>query len=174
MSIFKSQILMLCGFCILSTSSIVGESPQLGEAITPEQIAAHRLTVLPSGDGLPPGSGAAVQGEALYQRHCLACHGIRGQDGLSEPLAGGQGTLNTEYPTKTIGSYWPQAVTVFDYIRRAMPYATPGTLLDDEVYALTAYLLHINGIIEKTEKIDAESLPEIKMPNRDGFTWVVK
>ena len=115
-----------------------------------------------------------MEGEAVYQRQCLACHGLAGEGGINDRLAGGQGTLKTLQPLQTVGSYWPYATTLFDYIRRAMPYTAPGSLSNEEVYALTAYLLHINGIIAKQERMDARSLPLIQMPNREGFYWSVE
>lgn len=108
----------------------------------------------------------------LYLQHCLACHGERGAGGVNDTLAGGQGTLTSARPLKTIGSFWPQATTLFDYVRRAMPYPTPGVLADSEVYAITAYLLHVNGIVDETAVLDSRSLPAVVMPNADGFNQV--
>ena len=127
--------------------------------------------VTPDGDGLPPGSGNARLGEALYEQHCIACHGAGGENGINDRLAGGHGSIRSEQPVRTVGSYWPYATTIFDYLRRAMPYQDPGTLDDDEVYSLTAYLLYVNGIVDAETRIDAESLPNVKMPNRDNFVW---
>lgn len=159
-------------FCV-ATVVAAAETPKLGEALVPHQLAALSFIVLPNGEGLPSGSGSAVEGEAAYQRQCLACHGPGGKGGSNDRLAGGQGTLNTLRPLQTVGSYWPYATTIFDYIRRAMPYTAPGSLSNDEIYALTAYLLHINDIIGEQEKMDARSLPLIEMPNREGFYWSV-
>ena len=91
--------------------------------------------------------------------------------GVNDTLVGGHGTLTSDRPQKTIGSYWPYATTLFDYVRRAMPYQTPGSLENNELYAVTAYLLHLNGIIEEDKILNAETLPEIEMPNRDNFVW---
>ena len=156
---------------MLSAAALAQESPQLGEALSAEEVDAYDFVVLPDGDGLPMGSGTAREGRELYAQHCLACHGESGRDGINDVLAGGHGTLEGPQPEKTVGSYWPYATTIFDYVRRAMPYQQPGTLSADEVYALTAYLLHINGIVDIEERLDAETLPEVRMPNRDGFVW---
>jgi cytochrome c len=143
-------------------------SPKLGTPIAAEvNITAF---VLPDGTGLPPGSGTVTAGEALYRQHCHACHGAEGVGGINDVLAGGQGTLRDDVPLKTIGSYWPYATTLFDYVRRAMPYTSPGTLSNNDTYALTAYLLHINDILPASADLDAETLAKINMPNRSGFT----
>ena len=152
-------------------SAVAAETPNLGEELSPQELEELSFTVLPDGQGLPAGSGLAAEGEAVYQRHCLACHGPAGEGGINDPLAGGRGTLNTTRPLRTVGSYWPYATTIFDYIRRAMPYTAPGSLSNDETYAVTAYLLHINDIIGKQERMDARSLPQVEMPNRSGFYW---
>jgi len=107
----------------------------------------------------------------VYQQYCFACHGERGSNGVNDALAGGHGSLTSDQPQKTVGSYWPYATTVFDYVRRAMPLTSPGLLSNDELYAVTAYLLFINDIVDESHEIDAESLPAVKMPNRDNFTW---
>ena len=116
------------------------------------------------------GQAAAVDaGKTLYARNCLACHGKTGKEGPNDVLVGGRGTLNTSKPVRTVGSYWPYATTVWDYINRAMPYDRPGSLSADEVYALTAYLLNLNDIIRDDEVMNAKTLPQVKMPNRNGF-----
>jgi cytochrome c len=145
------------------------EGPDLGVPATAGQIEAWALTVMPDGRGLPAGSGTAAAGRAIYAEKCLACHGADGQGGPSDRLVGGQGTLTSDRPVKTIGSYWPYATTLFDYIRRAMPFTEPQSLSNDEVYALTAYLLYLNDIIGVDDEIDASTLPDVAMPNRDGF-----
>jgi len=146
-----------------------GKSPELGVVVDHARLTAIDLTILPDGEGLPAGSGTARAGEKLYREHCLACHGPEGRGGPNDRLAGGRGSLATGRPIKTIGSYWPHATTVFDYVRRAMPYPNPGSLDDAEVYALTAYLLHLNGLVAPDDVIDAETLPAIEMPNAQGF-----
>lgn len=145
------------------------EGPRLGVPATPEQIAGWDVSIGPDGAGLPAGSGTAAAGKVVYEAKCLACHGVDGAGRPNDQLVGGQGTLREAAPIRTIGSYWPYATTVFDYIRRAMPYVTPHSLTADETYALTAYLLALNGILEQDDVMDAASLPRVVMPNRDHF-----
>lgn len=147
------------------------ESPNLGTLVSAAEIAAYDLTVMPDGTGLPVGSGSVAQGMRLYTEQCLACHGAEGEGGLNDRLAGGHGSLATPAPVKTIGSFWPYATTLFDYIRRAMPYTEPGSLSSDEIYSLTAYLLYINGVVDDEAVMDARVLPEVVMPNADNFVW---
>ncbi len=147
------------------------ESPALGTLASAAEIAAYDLTVMPDGTGLPTGSGSVTQGMELYAQQCLACHGDEGEGGLNDRLAGGHGSLASHAPVKTIGSFWPYATTLFDYIRRAMPYTQPGSLSSDEIYSLTAYLLYINNVVDDKTVMDAQTLPEVVMPNRDNFVW---
>ncbi len=118
---------------------------------------------------MPPGSGTASAGKVLYAQKCLACHGPEGAGMPNDQLVGGHGTLKTAAAVKTIGSYWPYATTVFDYIRRAMPFVAPQSLSNDETYALTAYLLFLNGVIKEGDAMHAQTLPAVVMPNREGF-----
>ncbi len=143
---------------------------KLGRAATAEDIAAVDISVLADGRGLPAGSGTAAQGKDLYFRRCSKCHGAEGQ-GREEggPLVGGKGTLTTAKPLKTVGSFWPQATTLFDYIRRAMPFDRPGTFSNEQVYQATAQVLFLNGLIGENDVMDAKTLPKVAMPNRDGF-----
>ena len=141
----------------------------VGRAPTAAEIEAWDLTIPFDGVGLPPGSGTAALGEPIYVERCKACHGERGQDGKYDRLVGGHGTLTTDRPVLTIGSFWPYAPTLFSYIRRAQPIDEPGSLTADQTYALTAYLLFLNGIIGEHDAMDARTLPLVKMPNRDGF-----
>ena len=145
------------------------ESPNLGRVATPDELKAWDISIGPDGAGLPPGSGTPQQGEAVYVAKCLACHGEKGAGKPNDQLAGGRGTLAGEAPVKTVGSFWPHATTLFDYVRRAMPLNQSKSLSDDEGYAVVAYLLRLNGIIEENETIDARTLPKIRMPNADGF-----
>ena len=145
------------------------EGPNLGVAATAEQIASWDLDIDPSGAGLPPGSGTAAAGKAVYEQKCFACHGEDGAGQPNDQLVGGHGTINSAAPVRTVGSYWPYATTLFDYIRRAMPLMQPQSLSNDEVYALTAYLLQLNGIIDENDTMNATSLPAVVMPNRDAF-----
>jgi cytochrome c len=130
---------------------------------------AWNLDVSPSGEGLPPGSGTVRDGATVYAAKCASCHGSTGQEGPQDRLVGGQGTLKTARPVKTIGSYWPYATTLYDYIYRAMPFTAPQSLEPDQVYALVAWLLFQNGIVPENTTLDARSLPLVRMPNRDGF-----
>jgi cytochrome c len=148
------------------------QTPRLGQPITAEQAATWDISVLPDGTGLPPGSGNAVAGALVYEQKCQSCHAAKGAGQPNDRLAGGQGTLASQAPVRTVGSYWPYATTVFDYVRRAMPYLQPHSLTGDEVYALTAYLLHLNGIVGETAEMNAGTLPAVTMPNRDGFVVV--
>jgi mono/diheme cytochrome c family protein len=143
--------------------------PGLGTPISAEDLAPWDISVQPDGSGLPPGSGSASTGAELYAVHCVACHGAGGVGQPNDRLVGGQGTLMQLQQVRTIGSFWPYASTVFDYIRRAMPFHAPQSLTNDQVYALTAYLLAENGIIDKNATLDARSLARVRMPNRDGF-----
>ena len=152
-------------------SSVLAESPKyaVGRAPTPEEVKAWDISVAPDGTGLPEGSGTPAQGKDVYASKCAKCHGGQGQGGDDAPLVGGQGTLRSPKPLKTVGSYWPYATTLFDYIRRAMPLNESKTLADEEVYALAAYILALNGIIGENDTMDAQTLPKVRMPNRDGF-----
>ena len=154
---------------VLCLTAFAQEGPDLGVEAAPEEVAQWDISIQPDGEGLPPGSGTAADGAPVYTLHCFSCHGAEGGGQLNDVLVGGHGTLKGPAPRKTVGSFWPYATTVFDYIRRAMPYQQPQSLSDDEVYALTAYLLFLNGIIEEDELMDAETLPEVHMPNRDNF-----
>jgi S-disulfanyl-L-cysteine oxidoreductase SoxD len=143
--------------------------PRLGRVATQQEVAAWDISIPPSGAGLPAGSGTAKQGEAVYVAQCQACHGPKGVGKPADPLVGGVGSLATANPVRTVGSFWPYATTLFDYTRRAMPPTRPLSLSSDEVYAVTAYLLHLNGIIGENAEMNAKTLPQAKMPNRDGF-----
>ncbi len=169
MSTHRRWLLLVAGAATIG--SAFGETPELGEPLDPDAVAAVDFTVLPDGNGLPPGAGTAVEGAAVYRSHCLACHGESGEGGVNDALAGGHGSLTGPSPTKTVGSFWPYATTVFDYVRRAMPFQSPGTLTNDEIYAVTAYVLYLNGIVGEDQEMNAESLPVVAMPNRDNFVW---
>jgi len=136
-----------------------------------EEIAGWDSDVTSDGEGLPPGSGTVQEGKEIFARLGAKCHGAGGEGTEGVPaLVGGQGTLDTDAPMKTVGSYWPYAPVLFDYIRRAMPADNPQSLTPDEVYALCAYLLFLNGIVPEDAVMDALKLPQVVMPNRDGFT----
>ncbi len=148
-----------------------GSSAPLGLGHTPpaSQITAWDIDVRADGAGLPAGSGTAIEGEPLFADRCSACHGDHGEGQPADALVGGKGTLASAKPLRTVGSYWPYATTLFDYVRRAMPYDAPRSLTPDQVYALSAYVLWMNGIVAKDARLDRESLPRIVMPNRHGF-----
>ena len=143
--------------------------PALGTAVSAEEVARWDISIPPSGAGLPRGGGTARQGLQVYEQKCLACHGAKGAGKPADPLAGGVGSLASKTPLRTVGSYWPYATTLFDYVRRAMPIANPLSLSDDEVYAVSAYVLFLNGIVGEDAQMNAQTLPQVKMPNRDGF-----
>jgi cytochrome c len=145
------------------------ESPDLGRVATPDEIAGWDISIDPSGAGLPAGSGTARSGAAIFAAKCAGCHGETGGGKPNDQLVGGQGTIATDKPVKTVGSYWPYATTLFDYIRRAMPLPQSKSLESDEVYALAAYILAQNKVIGEDHVIDARTLPQVRMPNRDGF-----
>ncbi len=167
---------LLSGLLLLLLSSVVSAdpkplSPNLGRALSAGEIAAFDLTILPNGQGLPVGRGFVSTGKAVYLRECMACHGKEGKGGLNNRLAGGVGSIQSASPDVTVGSYWPEATTLFDYIRRAMPYTDSGRLTVDETYAVTAYALFLSGILESDAVLDHENLADVAMPNKAGFYW---
>jgi S-disulfanyl-L-cysteine oxidoreductase SoxD len=143
--------------------------PGLAAPALPEQLAAWDTSIPPNGVGLPAGAGTAREGARVYARSCVACHGANGSGKPADPLVGGIGSLASRQPLRTVGSYWPYAATLFDYVRRAMPLNAPLSLTNDEVYAVSAYVLYLNGIIAQDDPVNAHTLPLVKMPNRDGF-----
>jgi len=168
-----TRSLVILGLVFVTRSSATDLAPPaLGTPATAHDIAIHATMVFPDGEGLPQGRGRVEAGSALFQRHCTACHGARGRGGSGGELAGGDEPLTSATPDKTIGTYWPFATTLFDFIRRAMPMTAPGSLKPDEVYALTAYLLFENGIVAADTELDADALRAVEMPNRDGFIWI--
>jgi mono/diheme cytochrome c family protein len=150
-------------------SKSVATGPNLGVEVTHADIAAWDIAIGPDGSNLPPGGAKPVDGKELYAQRCSYCHGDHGEGNVGDRLVGGIGTLASEAPVRSVGSYWPYATTLFDYIRRAMPLNTPQTLTDEQVYALSAYILAMNGIIKDDEEMNARTLPAVKMPNRDNF-----
>jgi cytochrome c len=142
----------------------------LGRAPTHQEIAGWDIDVRPDGQGLPPGGATAADGEEIYLERCAACHGEFGEGAGRYPvLIGGEGSLTSADPVKTLGSYWPYATTLFDYVNRAMPFGDAQSLAPDEVYALTAYLLYLNDLVEEDRELNQQNLAAIEMPNRDGF-----
>jgi cytochrome c len=142
----------------------------LGRPALPEEVAAWDIDVRPDGHGLPPGKGSVKQGEELYIAQCASCHGDFGQgEGRWPVLAGGKGTLKAERPEKTIGSFWPFTATVFDYVKRAMPYGNARALSDDEVYAITAFLLNLNDLVPDSFVLSKENFLSVTLPNQPAF-----
>jgi cytochrome c len=155
--------------CATQPTSAPVKAPAFGAPVSAAEITRWDISIPPSGAGLPAGGGTAKQGEAVYVAQCQACHGPKGVGKPADPLAGGIGSLPTGKPLRTVGSYWPYATTLFDYTRRAMPINNPLSLSNDEVYAVSAYVLFLNGIIHEDHEMNAQTLPQVKMPNRDGF-----
>jgi cytochrome c len=149
----------------------LAQSPKLGKPIAEADIAAWDVAAMPDGRGLPEGKGTAVEGAKVFAEKCVACHGEGGKGvaGVAASMVGGQPLTNGIDTPKTIGNFIGYSTIVFDFVRRAMPYPQPRSLTSDEVYALTAYLLFINKIVGETDVMDKESLPKVKMPNRDNF-----
>ncbi|MEO8038703.1 MAG: cytochrome c [Betaproteobacteria bacterium] len=163
----KAQAVSLVSAALLAATAAAG--PDLGRPVSDAEIAVIDIDIAPDGDGLPRGEGTVVDGIDLYMDKCAACHGPRGEGVTAPALAGGLGSLATAKPVRTVGSYWPYATTLFDYIRRAMPYDRPMSLTNNETYALTAYILWLNDIVGRKDVMDAQTLPKVRMPNRDGF-----
>ena len=169
----RRKVIVVCAMGVAAVSAARGATLLygFGRVATPSEIRDLDISVFADGTGLPPGSGTARAGSDIYGRKCLRCHGPDGRGSADFPaLVGGVGSLRTPTPVLTVGSYWPYATTIWDYVRRAMPYDRPGTLTADEVYGLTAYLLAKNGIIADTATLDRRTLPRVEMPNRDGFS----
>jgi cytochrome c len=167
---YTRSLALLTGLgVVLLTSTGRAEGPDLGTPISERELAAWDITVFPSGANLPPGSGTAAQGAPIYAAKCALCHGVDAEGGTAAGLVGGEPVANGIDVRKTIANFWASATTFFDFTRRQMPWQQPRTLTDDEVYALTAYILVLNGIIEQDAVMNAETLPNVRMPNRDGF-----
>lgn len=145
------------------------DETRLGREPTAAELAGWSINVYPDGRGLPPGKGSVADGERIYQAACASCHGAKLEGGMGPALTGGQGSLATAKPLKTIASYWPYSTTLFDYIRRAMPFQAPQSLSNDEVYSVAGYLLHANGLMKADAVVDAASLQAVQMPNRNAF-----
>lgn len=160
---------IVLGLAAALTVAVAASAAEFGRPATSDEIKLWDIDVRPDGAGLPPGSGSVVHGRQVYEENCAACHGDHGEGGLGDRLVGGQGTLTSDHPVKTVGSFWPYATTLFDYVRRAMPYPAPQTLSDDDTYAVIAYILNLNGIVASDASLDASTLPAVRMPNRNGF-----
>ena len=159
---------MLFAACAVAAPAFAAEAPNLGRPISPQDLAPWDITIFPDGKGLPAGSGTPKQGEPIFAAKCSACHGDKGTGGIAAPVTpyAPKATLDGG---KTIANFWPYSTTLFDFIRRAMPYNAPHSLKDDEVYALVAYLLNLNKLIGDNDVMNKDSLPKVKMPNRDNF-----
>ena len=169
MSMHDRLVIAACALA-LGCGAALAEGPGLGRIATPEEIAAWDISVGPDGAGLPSGQGTPQQGEVVYAAKCVACHGEKGAGKPNDQLVGGRGTLGAgQVPVRTVGSFWPYATTLFDYVRRAMPLNESKSLTSDETYAVVAYILHVNGVIAENDTLDNQTLPRVQMPNRDGF-----
>jgi cytochrome c len=157
----------------IAAGAAFAEGPNSGKPIDPADIAAWDITIEPDGAGLPPGAGTPVQGARLYAEQCAQCHGPDGKGGVTgvnaAPLVGSEPITDISAAIKRIANFWPYATTLFDYIRRAMPWQQPMTLANNDVYALTAYILAQNKLIGENDTMNAQTLPRVRMPNRDGF-----
>ncbi len=153
----------------LASRAAFAQAPNLGTPVSEADVRAWDISVLPDGSGLPPGSGTPEQGARIFAAKCAVCHGENGKGGPNTALVGGAPVTNGIDTAKTIANFWPYATTLFDFTRRAMPWQQPRTLTDDEVYALTAYILALNTIIGEKDVMNAQTLPKVRMPNRDGF-----
>jgi S-disulfanyl-L-cysteine oxidoreductase SoxD len=152
----------------LACAPAIAAGPNLGRPITPAEIAPWDISIQPDGTGLPPGGGTPAQGAKIFAQKCAACHGENARGGTNAALVGGATIVNMD-SNRTIANFWPYATTVFDYIRRAMPWPQPRSLSDNEVYALTAYILAENKLIAQDASMNPDTLPKVHMPNRDGF-----
>jgi mono/diheme cytochrome c family protein len=160
----SAAVVVACATCAQA------QSPYgIGRSATPAEIAGWNIDIDRYGNNLPPGSGNVSHGREVFDQQCAACHGTRGEGGVGDRLVGGQGTLATPKPVRTVGSYWPYAPTLFDYIRRAMPQNAPQSLSNEDVYAVSAYILNLNGLLAADATLDAKTLSAIKMPNRSMF-----
>ncbi len=168
MSMIKFSLIFILSW-ISSLNANETLSPLLGKPLSELTIQQRNFTVFPDGEGLPVGQGTVSAGKRIYRSFCLSCHGFEGSGNSAEELAGAQHRLTDNPPDKTIGTYWPYATTLFDFIRRSMPMDAPGSLSTQEIYDVTAYLLFLNNIIDRNKSIDNRSLAKIKMPNANGF-----
>jgi mono/diheme cytochrome c family protein len=159
---------ILVATCMVS-SFAQAQTYNLGRTPTAREIAGWNIDVTPDGVGLPRGSGTVKQGGEIFVSQCSGCHGAKGEGGVADRLVGGIGSLTSDKALKTVGSFWPYATTLYDYIYRAMPYTSPQSLTPNQLYAVTAYILYLNGIVSADATLDATSLPKVRMPNSDGF-----
>lgn len=176
MSMHKLFVLLTASALVAGCAAVGGRAADvqkgrlgIGRLATAQEMHGWDIDVRPDGAGLPPGSGSVAVGRAIYEARCASCHGAGGVGASAPALVGGAGTLATRRPVRTIGSFWPYATTVYDYIYRAMPWDRPMSMAPDEVYAVTAYLLNANKLVPDDAVMDAKTLPAVRMPNRDGF-----
>jgi S-disulfanyl-L-cysteine oxidoreductase SoxD len=170
MSTHKRSLVLVLALSLAGPA--LADNTGLGKSLSEADIKAWDISILPDGTNLPSGSGTSAQGAKIYAEKCQACHAEGGKGGGmpgAGPLAGGQPLTNGIDTPKTIANMYAYATTIFDYMRRAMPYNMPRSLNDDEVYALTAYILSLNKLIGENDVMDAKTLPQVKMPNRDNF-----
>lgn len=169
-----SRKIMIASIVAIASAWATGAPAQspygIGRPATQAEIAGWNIDIGRDGSNLPPGSGTVGHGREIFEQQCFSCHGANGEGAVGDRLVGGQGTLATAKPVRTVGSYWPYAPTLFDYIRRAMPQNAPQSLSNEDVYAVSAYILNLNGLLPSDATLDAKALAAIKMPNRDMFT----
>src|SRR6266403_802541 len=166
----ESCIAAFAVFAFVCATAAQAQSPYgIGRTATPAEIAGWNIDIDRYGNNLPPGSGNVSHGHEVFDQQCAACHGAKGEGGIGDQLVGGQGTIATPKPVRTVGSYWPYAPTLFDYIRRAMPQNAPQSLSNDDVYAVSAYILNLKGLLAADATLDAKTLCAIRMPNRNMF-----
>jgi mono/diheme cytochrome c family protein len=163
------RLLLLSAALVFVGGAALAAGPGLGAPATADEVARADISIPPDGAGLPAGSGSVAEGLGVYLAKCLACHGENGAGGPMDRLTGGLGSLASPRPVRTMNSFWPYATTAFDYIRRSMPLNEPQSLTNDETYAVTAYLLSVDGIVAPDARLDAATLPRVRMPNRDGL-----
>ena len=168
MSMLKPMLFLALAIAF-GAGGALAQTPKLGKPVSEADIAAWDISAMPDGTGLPPGSGTPAQGAKIYVEKCVACHGENGTGKPFAALVGGAPLTSGIETPKTIANFWGYSTIVFDFIRRAMPFQLPRTLTNDEVYALTAYILALNKIIGDNDTMNAQTLPKVRMPNRDGF-----
>ena len=165
--LLKASALAVCSVAVLVSTA--QEQVKLGQSITEASLTEFDLIAEPGGMGFPPGSGTAQQGRTIFETRCALCHGSDGEGKSAATVLVGGNMQSTDSPLRTVGSYWPYASTLFDFIRRAMPANAPKSLTDEETYQLAAYVLYLNGLVAEDEIMNAQTLPQVRMPNAEGF-----
>ncbi|MEC8356385.1 MAG: cytochrome c [Pseudomonadota bacterium] len=165
--LLKASALAVCSVAVLVSTA--QEQVRLGQTITEASLTEFDLIAEPGGIGFPSGSGTAKQGRTIFQNRCALCHGSNGEGNSAATVLVGGNMQSTDSPLRTVGSYWPYASTVFDFIRRAMPANAPKSLTDEETYKVAAYVLYLNGLVAEDEIMNAQTLPQVRMPNAEGF-----